>query len=325
MPDADIEALALENHLSPQNVRMALSHALECEPTEAEISALFSRAPLAKMVCVGLSANVFTASLRALVWAFAQSDHVVVKPSSRSHLFIDQLLKHAQIPVELIHPSARDAFVARVRSLPAQSRLSIYGSHRAIDSLANCAPNHVAIERHGPGFSAIVGGSQSLENAVDCLAIDFALFDQRGCLSPRVVIEIGAPSAVYQKMHRALQSPQISPRTLTPLEIQEHVHARALGRMCGEVLEGNHHTLVRFWGLPTSLPLSPTGRVVYWVNVPTLSNALDLLRPARASITCVATDPAHTITLSAHFARVCALGDLQRLPLDGPVDRRVLK
>jgi hypothetical protein len=60
-----------------------------------------------------------------------------------------------------------------------------YGSDATLAELARTLPRGVVLHGHGSGFAAAVLERPFSDDVWDRLALDVALFDQRGCLSPR--------------------------------------------------------------------------------------------------------------------------------------------
>ena len=66
-----------------------------------------------------------------------------------------------------------------------------YGSDETLEVIAEKLAPGVLMHRHGSGFSAVVVDGRHATRAVaERLALDIALFDQRGCLSPRVALVV---------------------------------------------------------------------------------------------------------------------------------------
>jgi hypothetical protein len=136
------------------------------------------------------------------------------------------------------------------------------------------------------------------------------------------VLVAGDASKCADALHAALGFYATSPRGT----LDEHEHAAiALARDAalfkGRVLEGDGH-LVLDLGIPVALSIAPVGRVLPVASVRDLDHAIDLLRPLAARMTRIATLDTWSARL-ATIAQVCALGEMQRPPFDGPVDQRI--
>src|SRR5690606_16063514 len=166
--------------LSPAGVAYALEHCLERCPSPAELGRVCSQVSESPRAHVLLSANVFTAPVRAVALALAASERVCVRTSRREPVMTELLLEASGGQFELVSaltPSAGD-------------QLWAYGSDQTLAAVANELPSGVVFHGHGSGFGlAIVddAGLCDLERAADGLARDCIAFDQRGCLSPRLV------------------------------------------------------------------------------------------------------------------------------------------
>ena len=114
-----VHALAVESGLHSSNVSRALDEVLELEPTDEEIEQLIRRAPSRTAVLVVLAANVFLAPFRAIAWALAESERVIVRTSRRAPTFAHALVEHVPaLGIEVL--PLGDADVSReLRALPA--------------------------------------------------------------------------------------------------------------------------------------------------------------------------------------------------------------
>src|SRR5450432_2224576 len=182
------ERLVASSGLSPEGVSLAISRCLESTPSEAEIEALIRSTPTAQVAHVLLSANVFVAAHRAIAIGLAASETVCVRPSRREPEMAELLLAGApncfQLVAEL-KPRAGD-------------RLWAYGSDATLEEIAVTLPPGVAFHAHGSGFGVCVLDGQApeseLNSLLDQLALDVILFDQRGCVSPRVMLVNAGPA-----------------------------------------------------------------------------------------------------------------------------------
>ena len=318
------ERLALSSGLSAQGVDFALRRCLEAAPDEAEIARLIRSTASAQVAHVLLSANVFVAAHRAIAIALSASAEVRVRASRREPEMAELLLAGAPGSFQLVNelsPRAGD-------------RLWAYGSDETMDEVAVTLPPGVAFHAHGSGFGvAILDGAHSeseLSALLGALAEDIALFDQRGCLSPRVLL-LDAEPALAEGLARELASElarqlteieQRIPRgQLTVPELTEIAKYRDTAHFTGEVFEAGLGFVSL--GQTDQWLLPPTGRNIH---VLASRDALATLTPYRPLLTSCATacapalDQALRRTLPG--ARVCRFGEMQRPPFDGPVDRR---
>jgi hypothetical protein len=303
--------------LSPRNVEWALAHSLELQPTVAQLEALVNAVPTCDTAHVLLSANLFTASLRAIAIAKAAAKRVVVRPSRRDSLF-----------TELLHRAAPDAFeLADDLSPQAGDHAWAYGSDETISDLCDAWPEGVILHAHGHGYGLFVAQTPATLSDADfaLMALDVAAFDQRGCLSPRVVLVQGdseSATCVAHRLFAALEriEREIPLGRLTDAETEARLRYRTLAQYMGVCLE-SRAALVSVNADDTHYAVPPSGRVVQvcWTD-----QIESTLRQHGRDITCIGTTPDGIASLQAllPLARVVPFGWMQRPPLDGPADRR---
>ncbi len=316
------ERLLLSSGLSAQGVDFALLRCLETTPDEAEIAALIRSTARAQVAHVLLSANVFVAAHRAIAIALSASEQVRVRASRREPEMAELLLAGAPGSFQLVNelsPQAGD-------------RLWAYGSDETMDEVAVTLPAGVAFHAHSSGFGvAVLDGphpESKLSELLSGLAEDTALFDQRGCLSPRVVL-LNAEPALAIELARELarelaQLEQRVPRgQLTPQELSEIAKYRDTAHFTGEVFEAGLGFVTVSHADSWLLP--PSGRNIHVLTTPNVLATLSPYRPLLTSCA-FAGDPAvgQALRRALPGARVCRFGEMQRPPFDGPVDRRDL-
>ena len=96
----------------------------------------------------------------------------------------------------------------RRRFVTGLAATGVVGSLGRWDALAWTLPAGVLLRGHGPGFGLVVCDESSIDDEnlarfVDGLSLDIVLFDQRGCLSPRLVLFQGS-AASATKLAQAL-------------------------------------------------------------------------------------------------------------------------
>ena len=306
--------------LSEQNVDFGLHHAFEFDAPEPEIAAMCRSTPLAARAHVVLSPSVFVAPLRAIAIGLCCSRQVLVKPSRRDPVMVDLLREAAPGWFEVesrLHLSRGDHVWA-------------YGSDETLDAIQRDMPEGSYLHRHGTGFGLVV-----LDESIDgrigavtaAVASDVAAFDQRGCLSPRLVL-IQGPTTLARRfvssLADALATVEIRlPRgALNPQERAAIVRYRDTACFVGEVSA----TGSGFVGLDLNdgpLIIPPVGRVLHVVRT---SRPAERVREVARYVTTVALEcaPQLTATIAALLpgARLCRPASMQRPPFDGPVDRR---
>ena len=316
------QRLAASSGLSPEGVELAISRCLESRPTEIEIEALIRSTPTAHVAHVLLSANVFVAAHRAIAIGLVASETVRVRASRREPEMAELLLAGAPNCFQLV-----DELSPR-----AGDRLWAYGSDATLEEVAVTLPPGVALHAHGTGFGACVLDGSTKEADLDALltrlAEDVALFDQRGCLSPRVVlVNAGAGFARDVAKSLSLQLEKLQARVprghLEAAELAAIAAYRATASFTGEVFAAG----LGFVSLGESAtwPMPPTGRNVHVLSTSDVTKSLSSLRPMLTS--CAFAGSAQLRNALRAFlpgARVCSIGEMQSPPFDGPVDRREL-
>jgi hypothetical protein len=174
---------------------------------------------------------------------------------------------------------------------------------------------------------AWISASAEIASAARALADDVVVFDQRGCLSPRVALVEGSlerADAFADALHAALGllASEI-PRGPLPSDVRA-ASDRYVATMtyAARVLVGTEHVV----GIaPPGSPLvpCPAYRHVHVVACPTEADASALVAPMASSIVSFGSDDlAAARRLAPAWARTSPLGQMQKPPLDGPVDRR---
>ncbi len=314
--------LVQSSGLSPEGVDFALGRCLESDPSERELEQLIRATPTAQVAHVLLSANVFVAAHRAIAIGLAASQTVQVRASRREPEMAELLLAGAPQSFELVKELAPHA----------GDRLWAYGSDETMDEVAVTLPPGVAFHGHGSGFGIGVidrsASGDALAELLPKLAEDIALFDQRGCLSPRVVLVNAGPDAacaIAEALARELEvlEARVPRGRLETTEAAEIAKYRDTASFAGQLFAagqgfvsvGNDAT----WLLP------PSGRNLHLLPCDDVQASLAALRPMITSCA-FAGDPALLGALRRALpgARHCRFGEMQRPPFDGPVDRREL-
>jgi acyl-CoA reductase LuxC len=299
--------------LSSANIELGLSRCLELEPGAEHLEDLLASTPVSQRAHVLLSGNVFVAALRAIAIGVAASSSVQVRASRRDPSMAEAL--HALRP-ELFQ------LTSALRPAPGDHLWS-YGSDETLGDLRASLPAGVWFHAHGAGFGAVVlEASRWRPSAARAIALDTALFDQRGCLSPRVVCVVGSPQQardIAQDLARELAALELElpcgPQSLADAaELRRDRDAAAYAFELFDAASG--------WvSCATELVVPPSRRNLH--VVPT-ADACRSLAPFAAHLTCVGSDPELHGRLRMAFpgARLALLGEMQRPALDGPVDRR---
>jgi hypothetical protein len=305
-------ALLVESSgLSREGVELALAHCLETEPSEADITALCASVTPAPRVHVLLSANVFVAAHRAIALGLAASSNVVVRASRREPEM-----------AALLFQAAPRLFERTAELAPAPGdHVHAYGSDATLTELAGSLPRGVVLHGHGTGFAAVVVEPPFADDLWDRLALDVALFDQRGCLSPRVVLSSAPEASIAAPLCAALARWDAhAPRgRLDPDEEAAVVRYRDTLTFAGELWPAGQG----YVSASKELLLPPIGRNLHVVAHP---EPLTLLAPFADQLTSIGVEgPVELVERARHAfprSRIAEVGRIQSPPFDGPVDRR---
>ena len=312
--------LLASSGLSPEGVNLALSRCLESDPSEQELDALIRSTPSAQVAHVLLSANVFVAAHRAIAIGLAASETVHVRASRREPEMAELLLSGAPNAFRLVNellPHSGD-------------RLWAYGSDATLERVAVTLPPGVAFHAHGTGFGVAVVeacvAESELTELLPRLAEDIALFDQRGCLSPRLLL-VGAGLERARSIARALaaeltRTEQSVPRgQMADSELAEIAAFRDTAGYAGELFPAGFGFVSVAESATWVMP--PIGRNIHVLPSADPVKSLSSLRPMITSCA-FAGSPAQRNALRSALpgARVCSFGTMQTPPFDGPVDRR---
>jgi hypothetical protein len=324
--------LPAQTGLSPAGVELGLRRHLETSAPDALLGQLVRCVPEAGRVHVVLSANVFVGAVRALALALGSAPRICIKASRRepvtASLIVRALAASSTSPsvriVDAIEPTEGDAVHA-------------YGRQSSLDAIARSLAPGVRLWTHGPGMGVVLAGDgDERSDAATQLSWDVIAFDQRGCLSPRLVIWLGTLASAHAfaaRLAQALASRQDEvPRgALEPEDAtQAALYVRSM-QMVGRCWHSDHFAVgVEARALGLTIP--PAGRHVHIVCIPeddplpgwviemapfvtTIGIADSMRSHARAARTA-------DLVKRMPGARVAELGQMQRPPFDGPVDRR---
>jgi hypothetical protein len=274
-----------------------------------------------------LSANVCTAALRALAVAVATAPRVSVRPSRRDPALATLLVRALAEDGAFAAAGGAIDLVEAISAQPGDE-LHVYGSDATVHEITASAAPGVVVRGHGAGLGvAVIGPEDALDQAASAVARDVIPFDQRGCLSPRAVLVEGDARRAGDfalALHTALGalSATVPRGSLDPETLAEIARYRASLQAVGDLWEGRDH-VVGLDPAPRALVLPPAARVVH--VVPAAAGAA-LIGPWAGYLTTVGADAgaglAAAVRALAPHARRARLGEMQRPPLDGPVDLR---
>ncbi len=322
-------ALLATSGLSPEGVELALTEHLETHPAPEHLDALLAAAGTAPRCHVVLAANVCTAALRALAVAVATAPIVFVRPSRRDPGLAAILARALGADPAFAVAGGVVACVDTMAPAPG-AELHVHGSDATVRELTASAAPGVVVRGHSSGFGvAVIGPGDADDEAAAAVARDVVPFDQRGCLSPRLVLVEGdsARAAAFARaLHVALAD--LSARVPRgPLDAASHAETalyRATVHALGDLWEGRDH-LVGTDPSPRAIVVPPAARVVHVVpGAPPRSTSSAPLARYLTSIGGAGAGPVDgALHALAPRARRATLGEMQRPPRDGPVDLRL--
>jgi hypothetical protein len=327
-------ALPAATGLSEASVEHSLSRHLETSVAPSDLAKLVVRAGAAPRVHVVLSANVFTGVVRAVALAVAAAPSVLVRPSSREAV-LAPLLRRA-----LVEQGDAAPFELSERLEPGPGdHVHVYGRSETIAAIRASCPAGVTVRGHGPGFGigfvsaaphGETGSAVDLATLASRLSWDIVPFDQRGCMSPRLAFVDGSREdaehfASCLAAELESREKEVPRGPLTEHERRDAAIYRQTLQAVGQYREAGGGAV----GLDVearAIMLPPSGRFFHVARVASADSLAQLLSPYRGAVTCVGV-PApgqHTLDLAAVVpgARILPLGEMQRPPLDGPVDLR---
>lgn len=301
--------------LSSAGIELGIAHALETQPSDADLQALLAATPQAPRAHVLLSSNVFVAALRAIAIGVASSTHVLVRASRREPAL-----------AEALHQLAPELFELTTALAPAAGEhLWTYGADATLAEVRRSLPAGVWFHPHGAGFGAVVVDAAAwAPQAARAVALDTALFDQQGCLSPRVVCVLGSEDQARIVAGQLAQELQTLERELPPGRQSDAERAEARRNRDAAAYAFELFDAGLGWvSCSAELVVPPSARNLHVVAT---TNATRALLPFAAHLTTIASNSlavSNDLRQTFTGARTVALGEMQRPPLDGPVDRRL--
>lgn len=338
-------AVAVRSGLSPEGAAWAL------ETTLAETSGASLREALHAMQrasaghratpvrshAIVLAGNVFTSCVRPMIWSLLARVPMLVKLATGD----EGLAELFGIALSACDPELGEA-IAIVRSFGSSAAIyaelagrvdvvSAYGGDHAIGEMRAKASPTTDFVAHGHGLGVAVVLREALSGEVDALAsalaLDVAAYDQRGCLSPQLVLvekggEIGARDLAERLATRGLAPlARTMPRGALPMPIgAQQVQWRGLASSLHELFEGDGYA-VSYEGSGASRP-TPGYRNVAVHAIESPADLAARLGPlgAHLKVVGVAGDARRLALPSPLAPRVCALGQMQRPPLLAATD-----
>ena len=317
------EELSESTLLSPEGVDFALTHCLEHQVSRSVLSALIRKCRRVPGASVLLSANVFSAAFRAIALALCQSTRVTVRPSTRD-----------PVMTRLLHKGSGGAFeLSAALSPQPREHIWVYGTEATIRSVKSGLPPGVKLHAHGPGLGAAVlvesedSRQDGLPPAVDALAMDTVAFDQRGCLSPRIVLLQGSRHFAEMVCDHLVASLKAWEGKVPRGRLSDDEQADATRFVSTMHFVGSSVScgkgLVSLDPVKDRIFIPPIGR---HLHVTVTDDAIGLLTAIGERLTTVGSHNAELLPGRLLEAigprRYVELGQMQRPAFDGPVDLR---
>jgi hypothetical protein len=309
--------------LTPQGIEYALENCLEHRISRSALSGLVKQTPLIARSHILLSANVFVAAFRAIALGLAQSPRTIVRAASR-----------APVMTQLLHAASGEAFELTEELCPRSGdHYWAYGSDSTLNDLRARLPQGVQFHPHGHGMGAAVFRedfdvrSSDLQKAADALARDTIAFDQRGCLSPRIVFVEGSRNFAETVCDHLVESlegweARIPRGELSPDETADALRHEATMTFVGSCVPAGMG-LVFLDPVDDRVVIPPIGR---YLHVTVTGDAISHLVRLGPQLTTVGLFNADRfpgqLRETIGERRYVNMGEMQRPRFDGPVDLR---
>lgn len=315
--------LSRSTGLSLQGVDFALKRCLEHGVNRSTLSALVRQTKTIPRAHVLLSANVFVATFRAIALALCQSSKVSVRASTRE-----------PVMARLLHEASQGAFDLQdeLSPLPGE-HLWAYGTDDTIESLKKTLSPGVYLHAHGAGLGVAVlvesedSRQPDLPAAVEGLVLDTIVFDQRGCLSPRIVLVEGKRSFAETVCDLLVSNLEKWEKAVPLGALDKNEEADRLRffstvNYVGSSVQAGQG-MVFLDPVTERLSIPPVGRNLH---VTVTRDAFPLLCKLGTMLTTVGLHNAELLPGRLREVigprRYVGLGDMQRPAFDGPVDLR---
>ena len=313
------DAVANYSHLDPSSWQTGLS-------TQGAQAALHYAAqpiltgPLPKhtgtppeKLLIWCSANVFTAPLEWTALFSSLGSAITLRPSRRLRRPIAALVKSFQrfnLPVSMLEAPPQEAQAL----LPDFNALLAFGGEQAMESLQNAAPPNLPTSLHGHKISLAIVSGEDPKELGRALALDVALYDGQGCMSPVGIFCLKNAAATAKALAEELKNIQgLIPVGQRPPDVGIEWRRRVgLSRILGTLIAEDN------WAVPllpsSQIFLPPLPRMI-----PVYSITEDEIVPLnRYPISTCATDiPEHSALARLNPPRICQPGQMQLPPFDG--------
>jgi hypothetical protein len=340
--DALAEMTGLSEPMVDWGLRTTLETARKDNLQALAHDAMAVRTEPIEMLALVLAGNVFTAAMRAVVVPLLLGVPVLGKTSSAETLF-PTMIRDALRRVDAELGSAFDLVSFhggdsnRERALiESAEAVAVYGGDDTVRAIRERHRDRRLIA-HGHGVSVAFCGPASLRpdrlsETVRALSLDICAYDQRGCLSPQLVVVEETPACSARRFAQMLANEgldalsQTLPRGPLPLEIGvAQAQWRGLVEVEGDLWIGRDFAVAL---VPAhAFRWSPCYRNISVVPVRRLEDAMEMLSSFGSNLKCVGADPISLPIVDASLeanreleAYATKLGTMQTPALDAPAD-----
>lgn len=282
------ELIARQTGLAPQTLRASVDKLLSgLDPASLRPPAARTRS----VSLVILAASVPALAAQPLFPLLASGSAVILKPSAREPdsacLLLEVLQRIDPVAAQAVTLMPGLRLDRSNADLSGLDRVVAYGDDATVMSIAGELRHSVAadISPQGHGWSASYLAAESVNDEVlEAVARDIALFDQRGCLCPQVVLTAAPAAAVVAGLGEALlhvaEDLPPSPATANLAALRGlRDSAAAAGRVVSEMALTAGLAVERNPQQP--IEATPGGRSVWVYGEQSMAEAVDLLRPVR--------------------------------------------
>lgn len=273
----------------------------------AEVPADLPAAALPSRVLVIASRTLPASTLRAVLMPRLLGAHVLLKTASGQEELAAVLA--AADPAISPRPFASTDLVGRAAALAEAEAVVVLGSDATIDDVRAHTPAGVPFVGYGHRVSAAWVAAPD-DDAAAGLAADLLAWDQAGCLAPQLVWCAGDPVDLAARVAAAVTAREAELPMALPVDAaRARRAAETLATMRGGQVFGT--ATARIATLPDPAFRASPGHRFLWV----LPADEDALRAALPVLSTLAGDAPAGVPLPEHVRR-CALGEMQRPPLD---------
>lgn len=257
------EALPPRSRLSLEMVDWGLRTSLETITTESLAACREAlaravhphRAVPARRHAVVLASNLFTASLKPIVWSLLCGAPVALKLAADDEGLPELFALALTLCDEELGQCVLATRFTRADEpltetlLAGADAISIYGGDHTVATLRPMAPVSAELIPHGHGLGVgFLSGSDLTPESITGLALDVAAYDQRGCLSPHAIFVARGPIAPREVA--AMLADALAPLSRSlPRGVLDVPHAtrqvqwRRVSEALGELFEGDGYAV----------------------------------------------------------------------------------